>query len=136
MSVLVTISPEGRGDFERRLAKGFETYMLVDKQYSNVLSILREAVECALNCALLGFLVHDKEVLLRVRWVCYVLQSYEMTFLFIEDWSSVRLRRRVECRSLCPITCLLMLPSKTSGVLHGGSAYTSSPITARNSRSL
>lgn len=44
-------------------------YMLVDKQYANILSLSCELLECALYRIGLGLVVHDQVVLLRIRWV-------------------------------------------------------------------
>jgi hypothetical protein len=44
--------------------------MLVDEQYSYVLSLFRKSSKCLLNLACFGLLVHDQEVPLRVWGVC------------------------------------------------------------------
>jgi hypothetical protein len=44
--------------------------MLVDEHNPNVLSLLRELVECLLYCRLLCLVVDDEEISLRIRWLC------------------------------------------------------------------
>jgi hypothetical protein len=44
--------------------------MLVDEHYRNVLSLLRELVECLLYCRLLRLVVDDEEISLRVWRLC------------------------------------------------------------------
>lgn len=46
-----------------------QTYMLVDKNNADILSFFCKSCECLLNLGVLGFLVHDKEVPLRVGWL-------------------------------------------------------------------
>lgn len=50
------------------------TYMLVDEQDGDILSLLREAVECFFDRRGLRLRVYDQKVSLRVRAICDVLQ--------------------------------------------------------------
>ena len=47
-----------------------ETYMLVDQDYPNVLSLRCKSCKCILYLRRLGFMVNDKEISLRIGWFC------------------------------------------------------------------
>ena len=48
----------------------WETYMLVDQDYPNVLSFLCKSCKCILYLRRLGFMVNDKEISLCIGWFC------------------------------------------------------------------
>ena len=50
--------------------------MLIDQQNPNILPLVREVVECALDGRVVCFGVDDEEVFLGVWWVGYVLVCF------------------------------------------------------------
>ena len=44
--------------------------MLVDENNTNILPFLCESLECILYRGVLRLLINDKEIPLRVRWLC------------------------------------------------------------------
>ena len=89
--------------------------MLVDQKNGYILSFLRESVKCFLNGRSLCLLVDDEKVALRVRRFCYMADSCE------EETSYRVLQMPYQLRSPAGETM---------------EVRTSSPITARNCRSL
>lgn len=50
-------------------------YMLVDQENSNILSLRSESLESRLYSRIIGLIVDNKEILLRIRWCSDMLNA-------------------------------------------------------------
>lgn len=109
--------------------------MLIYEQNGNVLPLSRELVECGFDGRVLRFGVDNEIVLLRGGRVCHMLYIILDEHMVEVEWQrrqDTRLRLRAGCLSLSPRRSVrwnvIVRPLRVR--------YTSSPMTARNSRSL
>ena len=66
-----------RLDGLRNASLGAQTYMLVDQDYTNVLSLLCEPCKSLLYLRIFGLMVNDKEIPLCIRWLGNVADACE-----------------------------------------------------------
>lgn len=118
------------------------TYMLVDKDNANVLALRRKAFKGRLDGRIVRLVVNDKKVLLRIWAGCYMLQKTISTVCR----RSERCSKSWYLHRCQPAAILSQSPKhEVSWLILENSAFldsfnacalTSSPITARNCRSL
>ena len=107
--------------------------MLVDQHNSDILPLPSELVESLLDGGLFGFGVDDQVVLLRVRCVGHMLHMLLVNAVSI--WDNFIARKPTPANKM-PVTESYRMSAGDPSLRRNKCAQTSSPITARNCRSL